>query len=152
MGEYLSVDQAINRDGSGNLLPEVTEVEYWPGEEKPKIKYVPISSGEWKKLFSEGRETSKEEDKNLIVDHCKDPQFTEESLEDVSVAKRQAIYIAITALTRVLTVDIKTMEWEKILVLSAAILILAIAGTFVSRKNPLFNYGKKNNQQELGAD
>ena len=62
------------------------------------------------------------------------------------------IYIAITALTRVLTVDIKTMEWEKILVLSTAILILAIAGTFVSRKNPLFNYGKKNNQQELDAD
>lgn len=54
------------------------------------------------------------------------------------------IYIAITALTRVLTVDIKTMEWEKILVISGAILILAIAGTFVSRKNPLFNIGKKN--------
>ena len=53
------------------------------------------------------------------------------------------IYIAITALTRVLTVDIKTMEWEKILVLSGAILVLAIAGTFVSRKNPLFNIGKK---------
>ena len=53
------------------------------------------------------------------------------------------IYIAITALTRVLTVDIKTMDWEKILVISGAILILAIAGTFVSRKNPLYNLGKK---------
>lgn len=49
------------------------------------------------------------------------------------------IFIAITALTRVLTVDIKTMEWEKILVISAAILILAFAGMLVSSKNPFLN-------------
>ena len=61
------------------------------------------------------------------------------------------IYIAITALTRVLTVDIKTMEWEKILVISGAILILAIAGTFVSRKNPLFNIGKKKADKFAGS-
>ncbi|NOZ55063.1 MAG: phosphate-starvation-inducible protein PsiE [Gammaproteobacteria bacterium] len=42
------------------------------------------------------------------------------------------VYIAITALTRVLTVDIKTMEWDKILTISGAILILAIAGLLLS--------------------
>lgn len=49
------------------------------------------------------------------------------------------IYIAMTALTRVLTVDVKTMDWTHILVLSGAILILAISVFFVSEKNPLLH-------------
>ena len=53
------------------------------------------------------------------------------------------IYISITALTRVLTVDIKTMDWPHILVLSGAILILALSVTFVSNKNPLLNINKQ---------
>ena len=60
------------------------------------------------------------------------------------------IYISITALTRVLTVDIKTMDWPHILVISGAILILALSVTFVSNKNPLFNISKR--QQETRPD
>ena len=60
------------------------------------------------------------------------------------------IYIAITALTRVLTVDIKTMDWPLVLTLSGAILILALSVTFVSNKNPLFNLNRK--QQEAPPD
>ena len=60
------------------------------------------------------------------------------------------IYISITALTRVLTVDIKTMDWQHILTISSAILILALSVTFVSHKNPLFNLTKK--QQEEPPD
>ena len=60
------------------------------------------------------------------------------------------LYIAITALTRVLTVDIKTMEWQLVLALSVAILILALSVTFVSNKNPLFNLTKK--QQNAPPD
>ena len=60
------------------------------------------------------------------------------------------IYISITALTRVLTVDIKTMEWQHILTISSAILILALSGTFVSNKNPLLNITKK--QQDAAPD
>ena len=60
------------------------------------------------------------------------------------------IYISITALTRVLTVDIKTMDWPHILVISGAILILALSVTFVSNKNPLFNISKR--QQEVRPD
>ena len=60
------------------------------------------------------------------------------------------LYIAITALTRVLTVDIKTMEWQLVLALSCAILILALSVTFVSNKNPLFNLTKK--QQDAPPD
>ena len=52
------------------------------------------------------------------------------------------LYIAKTALTRVLTVDIKTMAWQHILTLSGAILLLAISVMFVSEKNPFL----KNNQ------
>ena len=48
------------------------------------------------------------------------------------------LYIAITALTRVLTVDIKSMDWPHILTISGAVLILALSVTFVSNKNPLF--------------
>ena len=47
------------------------------------------------------------------------------------------IYIAITALTRVLTVDIKTMDWTYVLVLSGAILILSLSVMFVSDKSLL---------------
>lgn len=54
------------------------------------------------------------------------------------------IYIAITALTRVLTVDVKEMDWHHILVLSSAILILTLSATFVSEKNPLFQLNRKN--------
>ena len=60
------------------------------------------------------------------------------------------LYIAITALTRVLTVDIKTMEWPLVLSLSGAVLILALSVTFVSNKNPLFNHTKK--QQDAPSD
>lgn len=60
------------------------------------------------------------------------------------------IYIAITALTRVLTVDIKTMDWAHVLSLSGAILILALSVTFVSNKNPLFNLNRK--QQDAPPD
>jgi len=60
------------------------------------------------------------------------------------------IYIAITALTRVLTVDIKIMDWPHVLTLSGAILILALSVTFVSNKNPLFNINRK--QQEAPPD
>jgi protein PsiE len=60
------------------------------------------------------------------------------------------IYISITALTRVLTVDIKTMDWQHILVISSAILILALSVTFVSHKNPLLNLNKK--QQDAARE
>lgn len=60
------------------------------------------------------------------------------------------LYIAITAITRVLTVDIKTMDWVHTLSLSGAILILALSVTFVSNKNPLYNLNKK--QQDAPPD
>lgn len=62
------------------------------------------------------------------------------------------IYIAITALTRVLTVDVKTMDWPHILVISGAILILALSVTFVSHKNPLFNLTKRQQQSPLDGN
>jgi len=46
------------------------------------------------------------------------------------------IYVAITALTRVLTVDIKEMELKHLLAMSGAILILAIAGMVLSWGKP----------------
>lgn len=62
------------------------------------------------------------------------------------------IFIAITALTRVITVDIKTMEWEKILVISAAILILAFAGMLVSSKNPFINRDRGSDKNTIKDD
>ncbi|MCG6971036.1 MAG: phosphate-starvation-inducible PsiE family protein [Gammaproteobacteria bacterium] len=46
------------------------------------------------------------------------------------------IYVALTALTRVLTVDIKTMETMHLLAVSGAILILAIAAMILSFGKP----------------
>ncbi len=46
------------------------------------------------------------------------------------------IYVALTALTRVLTVDVKTMESEHLLAMSSAILILAISAYVLSIGKP----------------
>ena len=46
------------------------------------------------------------------------------------------IYVALTALTRVLTVDVKTMDFKHLLALSGAILILAIAAMVLSLGKP----------------
>ena len=46
------------------------------------------------------------------------------------------IYIAITALTRVLAVDIKVMDNERMLAVTGAILILAVAGMVLSMGKP----------------
>lgn len=46
------------------------------------------------------------------------------------------IYVALTALTRVLTVDIKTMDAKHLLALSGAILILAVSALVLSIGKP----------------
>jgi protein PsiE len=46
------------------------------------------------------------------------------------------IYIAITALTRVLTVDIKQMDIKHMMAMTGAILVLAIAGMVLSWGKP----------------
>jgi phosphate starvation-inducible membrane PsiE len=46
------------------------------------------------------------------------------------------IYIALTALTRVLTVDVKTMDYKHLLAISGAILILAAAAMVLSFGKP----------------
>jgi phosphate starvation-inducible membrane PsiE len=46
------------------------------------------------------------------------------------------IYVALTALTRVLTVDVKTMDSKHLLALSGAILILAISAMVLSLGKP----------------
>lgn len=54
------------------------------------------------------------------------------------------IYIAITALTRMLAVEVKTMEGTKILEITGAILILAIAGFVLSLPTKSLFGGKVN--------
>lgn len=56
------------------------------------------------------------------------------------------IYIAITAVTRVLTVDVKTMSNEHLLTLSGATLILALAGLLLSWGKP--NWLRKNTSDD----
>jgi phosphate starvation-inducible membrane PsiE len=46
------------------------------------------------------------------------------------------IYVALTALTRVLTVDVKTMDFKHLLALSGAILILTVAAMVLSLGKP----------------
>jgi len=62
------------------------------------------------------------------------------------------IYIAITALTRVLTVDIKSMEWPMVITLSGAILILSLSVIFVSNKNPFLKKSEKTNNETKSSE
>lgn len=59
------------------------------------------------------------------------------------------VYIAITALTRVLTVDTKTMESERILYICAGILLLGFASLAISYSKKLLADNKIENE-ELG--
>ncbi|MBN4069215.1 phosphate-starvation-inducible PsiE family protein [Beggiatoa alba] len=55
------------------------------------------------------------------------------------------VYIAITALTRVLTVDTKTMDSERIIYICAGILLLGLASLAIS-------YSKKLNDASITTD
>lgn len=102
---YLTKEQAINRDESGNLLPEVITVEYWMDEfdnenniiKKPKIKYLPISKGKFNEIFSktENGETDRPLDEKIILNHCIHPKFNENDLQNMSAGKITALMVAI---------------------------------------------------------
>lgn len=86
------------RDEEGILIPQETEMEMskrdkglYPDLVGQTIRVIPMTRGDIKKMFSLGGkdtdvkpDTTKDEDGEIIVKYCKDPQFT---MEELAVAK-----------------------------------------------------------------
>jgi hypothetical protein len=94
MSDYLTVEKAINRDTSGNLIPDDIIVECWPTEEKPKVRYLPMSKGKFQEVYGSGK-TSKDQDKQMIFEHIVYPKFNDKTFSELSLAKITAFLIAI---------------------------------------------------------
>lgn len=100
MGEdgFLTIEEATNRDAAGNLIPDIIEVEYFPG--KPKIKYLPLTQGDFNLINVEQKKNKSadervQEVKDIIKKHVLLPKLSDEDIDKMSVAKRDALVIAV---------------------------------------------------------
>lgn len=89
---WLTIDRAVHRDESGNLLPETIEVEGLEG--KPKIKFLPIPRGKFLRLTQAGT-TDRPTDEQLILDHILHPKFAPEHMADMDVKTLNALVCAL---------------------------------------------------------
>ena len=80
-----------DRDETGELIPKNVELQLneQDATENPElvgtsIKITPLTRGEIKKMFSgevEDESSDADADAELIISHCKDPQYTAEELK-----------------------------------------------------------------------
>ena len=102
--EYLKKEEIFfERDGEGKLLPIDVVVDTLPN--KPMIKVIPLNKGELAKVVSEAKsnETEVNTDIDIIINHCKNPIFTEEDRETLKSAGKavftNAIALAILSIS-----------------------------------------------------
>ena len=95
MNEFLVKDEIVFQRGEdGKILPQ--EAVLTGLDDKPKIKYLPITFGKFQALKVNALgETSKEQDIKIIVDHCLNPQLTKEEVEIMKPHIASAIVLAI---------------------------------------------------------
>jgi hypothetical protein len=88
--EYL-----FERDDKGELIPRKVTLGV---KGSPEIKITPIPRGEWRKIqLSDQKE--EDIDKNIILNHCVEPKFTEKEIEDLNPILATAIVTAIATET-----------------------------------------------------
>ena len=76
-------DMLFNRDEKGELIcKEVNMI----GFEDQKMKIIPLTRGEIKKLDIKDNETDIDTDQQIVLSHCKDPLFTEEEIKIIKPA------------------------------------------------------------------
>ncbi len=97
MSEFLKKEQILFKRGEdGQLLPEEIILETL--DDKPKIKYLPITYGKFQELKSglgADMQTSKEQDTKLILEHCLEPKLVEEEVKSLKPKEASAIVLAI---------------------------------------------------------
>jgi len=100
MSEWLDKKSTLfERDEEGKLLPQTVTLELLEGE--PKIKALPVPRGKLQRIHKEttGGDTTKDQDKTIILEHCLEPKYTEEELAHMKPTVANAIALAILALS-----------------------------------------------------
>jgi len=87
----------FKRDENGNLIARTVTLELL--NDKPEIKITPMLRGEIQRLMSElkGGETNKQQDEQIIMEHCKEPIYTKAESSDIKPKIAGAIVTAILA-------------------------------------------------------
>lgn len=96
---YLKKEEIFfERDNDGNVLPIDVTLETLDG--KPMVRVTPLSKGELAKIVSQskGEETDIDTDINMLIEHCKEPLFSEEDRETLKKAGK-AVYTNAIALS-----------------------------------------------------
>ena len=99
---YLNKETSLfQRDENGDLIPVKVNLETLPGEDKPDVKVTPLKKGEIQRLYSSlsNGETSKAQDDEIILKHCKEPSYTEEEVKFLKPQISGAIVNAILAIS-----------------------------------------------------
>lgn len=94
MGKLNKELSLYERDEEGNLIPQSRKLdmteedkERFPELKDSEVSIIPLTRGELKKMFGLGGgqndkkpDTDRDEDAEIIVKNCKDPQYTKDEL------------------------------------------------------------------------
>lgn len=77
------------RDDTGKLIPKLVKLINKVNGEDVFVKITPLTRGERKRIAQEGIDdkgnTTKDIDIEIVLEHCKDPVFSKEELEDTRI-------------------------------------------------------------------
>lgn len=87
------------RDGEGNLLPQEIELELL--DDKPTIKAIPVLRGDLQKIQNakDNPEEAKEIDKQIILNNCIEPKYTEAEAKILKPDVANAIVLAVMSIS-----------------------------------------------------
>lgn len=83
-------DALFDRSETGELIPQKVTLDT---KHKEEILAIPLVRGEIKRIFADAidGQTSKDTDKEIIMNHCIEPKFTETDVENMKPYIIQAI-------------------------------------------------------------
>lgn len=103
----------FERDEEGNLIAQEIPLETLKnkGDKVPTIKATPMLKGELQKMFQEAKngDTNKQQDKEIILNHCVEPSYSDEEIDDIKPKVAGAIVTAILSIS----LDVEQGDIEK---------------------------------------
>ena len=98
MGEFLTLDESVKRDGNGELLAQVVELETIEGDWK--IKAIPLTKGELAEIQQKKElGQAKNIDQEIIKEHCLEPKYEDKHFENMTMTMINAIVFAIMSIS-----------------------------------------------------
>jgi hypothetical protein len=97
----------FERDEKGELLPQKVTLRM---EGSPEMLVTPLTRGEIQRIYESAKKESKDQDLDIIVNHCIEPNFTLEEAKIIKVKLAGAIINSIMALS----LDMDLEDFEKL--------------------------------------